>query len=119
MELGKNLDLGHGIRGGDGGGGSDAAAIEAGQAAGSGAPGSATSATLTIIVPDGVAKVTLHYPAGRASGYSPKISPPVTIVTRPVNNLVVVTVPRSNPLQEGTMTWQATDGRLILSRTGA
>ena len=119
MEMGKDLDLGHGIRGGDGGGGSDAAAIDAGQAAGSGAPGSATSATLTIIVPDDVAMVTLYYPAGRASGYSPKISPPATITTRPVNNLVVVTVPRSNPLQEGTMTWRAADGHVILSRAGA
>ena len=28
-----------------------------------------------MIVPDGVASVTLRYPAGRASGYSLKISP--------------------------------------------
>ena len=66
-----------------------------------------------MVVPDGVAKVTLHYPAGRASGYSPKISPDFTITTTPVGNLVVVTLPRSNPLQQGTIIWRSADGRLI------
>jgi hypothetical protein len=113
MELAKNLDIGGGAIGGSGGGGATAAQIERGEAAGSGPPGTSTSATLTIIVPDGVAKVTLRYPAGRASGYSPKISPAFTVTTTPVNNLVVVTVPRSNPLQKGRMLWRAADGRLI------
>jgi hypothetical protein len=114
MELGKDLDLGDGTIGGGGGGGATAAGIERGEGGGgSGAPGSSTSATLTIVVPDGVATVTLHYPAGRASGYSPRISPPATITTTPVGNLVVVTVPRSNPLQQGTMIWRAADGHVI------
>jgi hypothetical protein len=119
MELGEDLDIGDGRIGGGGGGGATAAGIERGEDAGSGAPGSSTSATLTIVVPDGVAKVTLRYPAGRASGYSPKISPPVTITTTPVGNLVVVTVPRSNPLQQGTMIWRAADGRIIRRFKGA
>ena len=113
MELAKNLDIGGGAIGGSGGGGATAAQIEHGEAVGSGPPGTSTSATLTIIVPDGVAKVTLHYPAGRASGYSPKISPPFTITTTPVNNLVVVTVPRSNPRQKGKMIWRAADGHIV------
>jgi hypothetical protein len=119
MDLGKDIDLGHGLIGGSGGGGATAARIERGEDAGSGAPGSSTSATLTLVVPDGVAKVTLHYPAGRASGYSPKISPAVTVTTAPVENLVVVSVPRSNPLQKGTMTWWAADGHVIGRFKGA
>ena len=67
---------------------------------------------------DGVAKVTLRYPAGRASGYSPKISPAFTITTAPVENLVVVTLPRSNPLQQGTMIWRSADGRAIKTFDG-
>ena len=114
MELARNVDLGHGIIGGTGGGGATAAAIEQGKdASSSGQPGSATSSTITTVVPDGVATVTLRYPAGRASGYSPKISPAFTITTTPVNNLLVLTVPRSNPLQQGTMIWRAASGHII------
>ncbi len=113
MELARNVDLGHGLMGGTGGGGATAAKIERGQDASSGPPGSSTSSTITMVVPDGVAKVTLDYPAGRASGYSPKISPAFTITTAPVGNLVVVTLPRSNPLQQGTIIWRSADGRVI------
>jgi hypothetical protein len=113
VELAKNVDLGHGIVGGTGGGGATAAAIEQGKDAGSGPPGSSTSATITVIVPDGVASVTLRYPAGHASGYSPKISPPFTINATPVDNLLVVRVPRSNPLRKGTMIWRAANGHVI------
>jgi hypothetical protein len=69
-----------------------------------------------MIVPDGVAKVTLRYPAGRASGYSPKTSPPFTITTIPVNNEVVVSVPRSGgggPIWVPTMIWRAANGHII------
>jgi hypothetical protein len=119
MDLARDIDMGHGLIGGDGGGGATAAGIERGEDAGSGPPGSSTSATITLVVPDGVAKVTLHYPAGRASGYSPKISPAVTITTTPVENLVVVGVPRSNPLQKGTMIWWAANGDIIRRFKGA
>lgn len=118
MELAKNIELGHGLLGGSGGGGATAAAIEQGRDAGSGPPGSATSSTITMVVPDGVAKVTLRYPAGRASGYSPKISPAFTINTAPVGNLVVVTLPRSNPLQKGTIIWRSASGRVIKTFDG-
>jgi hypothetical protein len=113
MELARSVDLGHGLLGGTGGGGATAAQIEQGQDASSGPPGSSTSSTITMVVPDGVAKVTLRYPAGPASGYSPKLSPPFTITTTPLDNLVVVSVPRSNPLQRGTMIWRAANGHTI------
>ncbi len=119
MELATNVDLGHGLRGGSGGGGATATAIEQGKdASSSGLPGSATSSMITMVVPDGVAKVTLRYPAGRASGYSPKISPAFTTNTTPVGNLVVVTLPRSNPLQHGTIIWRSADGRVIKTFDG-
>lgn len=118
MELARNVDLGNGLMGGTGGGGATAAQIERGHDASSGPPGSSTSSTVTMVVPDGVATVTLHYPAGRASGYSPKISPAFTITTAPVENLVVVTLPRSNPLQQGAVIWRSADGRVIKTVDG-
>jgi len=116
MELATNIDLGSGITGGTGGGGDSASSIEQGRAVGTGPPGSPTSATVTMIVPDGVSRVTLRYPAGRASGYSPKISPPVTITGVPINNELVVSVPRSGgggPIWKPRMLWRSADGRVI------
>jgi hypothetical protein len=118
MELAQNVDLGHGLIGGSGGGGATARAIEQGRDESSGPPGSSTSATVTMIVPDSVASVTLHYPAGRASGYSPKISPAVTITAKPVENLLVVRVPRSNPLGRATMVWRGPRGRVVKTLHG-
>lgn len=116
MHLNTGIDLGGGAIGATGGGGASAADIEQGRDIGTGPPGSSTSSTLTMIVPDGVAKVVLWLPAGRASGYSPKISPAVTIATAPVNNEVVVTVPRSGgggAIHQGKMIWLAADGHVI------
>jgi hypothetical protein len=59
MELARNVDLGHGLIGGSGGGGETARAIEQGRDPTSGPPGSSTSATVTMVVPDGVATVTV------------------------------------------------------------
>jgi hypothetical protein len=116
MKLDANIDLGGGAMGATGGGGASAANIEQGKDVGTGPPGSDTSSTLTMIVPDGVAKVTLRYPAGRASGYSPKISPPFTSTVTAVNNEVVVSVPRSaggGGIHQAKITWQAADGSII------
>jgi hypothetical protein len=110
-----HVDLGHGILGGVGSGDTSTRQIETGQAASTGPPGSDTSATITMIVPDGVASVTLRYPAGRASGYSPRISPPFTVTTAVVGNEVVVTVPRSaggGPIWKPTMIWRGARGRI-------
>jgi len=116
MDLATHVDLGAGIIGGTGGGGSSAAEIERGEAVGTGPPGSPTSATITMIVPDGVSSVTLRYPAGRASGYSPVVSPPITITAAPLSNELVVRVPRSGgggPIHRVTMIWRASDGRIV------
>jgi|ERR1039458_5575671 hypothetical protein len=116
MELATHIDLGGGTIGGTGGGGGNAADIEQARSVGSGPPGSATSTTITMIVPDGVANVTLHFPAGRASGYSPKISPPFTISSKPVGNELVVRIPRSNIPESDPglrMIWRAGNGHII------
>ena len=120
MHLDTNIDLGGAI-GATGGGGASAADIEQGRDIGTGPPGSSTSSTLTMIVPDGVARVTLRYPAGRASGYSTKISPPFTIRITPVNNEVVVSVPRSGgggAIHQAKMIWRAANGRIIKTFDG-
>jgi hypothetical protein len=67
------------------------------------------------IVPDGVAAVTLHYPAGRVGGYSHKMAPAANVTTRPVNNVIVVMVPRGggNGRSWTTMTWRAANGTII------
>lgn len=118
MELATNVDLGHGLTGGTGGGGATASQIEQGRDASSSTPGSSASSTVTMVVPDGVAKVTFRYPAGRASGYSPRISPAFTITTAAVGNLAVATLPRGNPLQRGTIIWRSADGRVIKTFDG-
>jgi hypothetical protein len=115
-KLDTNVNLGGGTIGATGGGGASAADIEQGKDFETGPPGSSTSSTLTMIIPDGVANVTLRYPAGRASGYSPKISPPFTTTTTVVNNEVVVRVPRSGgggAIHQAKMIWRAADGHVI------
>ncbi len=121
MHLDANINLGGGSLGATGGGGATAADIEQGKDIGAGPPGSSTSSTVTMIVPDGVAKVTLRYPAGRASGYSPKISPPFTTTTAPVDNEVVVSVPRSpggGAIQRAKVIWRAANGHIIKTFNG-
>ena len=116
VDLATHVNLGHGLFGGEGGGGATAAEIAQGRDVGTGSPGSSTSTTITMIVPDGVANVTLHYPAGPASGYTRKISPPFTITTTPINNEVVVKVPRdAGPEAVGgiTMIWRAANRHII------
>jgi hypothetical protein len=116
-ELATHVPSGRGLYGSDGGGGGTAAAIEEGREPNIGPPGSSTSTTVSIIVPDGVAAVTLHFVAGPANGFHKRtISPPYTVTTRVVNNVIVVRVPRSSgtaTAKGDTMTWHAANGRLI------
>jgi len=118
MDLATNVDLGHGLVGATGGGGATASQIEQGDDASSSTAGSSARSTVTMVVPDGVAKVTFRYPAGRASGYSRRISPAFTITTAAVGNLVVATLPRGNPLQRGTVIWRSAGGRVIKAFDG-
>jgi hypothetical protein len=116
-DLATHVNDGHGIYRSSGGGGQSAATIEDGRDFGGGPPGSSTSSTIDMVVPDGVATVTLHFVAGPASGFHKLvISPPYTVTTRVLNNLVVVTVPRSSGtvMQAGdTMTWHSANGHII------
>jgi hypothetical protein len=71
---------------------------------------------LSGVVPDGVASVTLHFPA-RLDGTHP--APSVTVTARPVENVFVVRVPRRVIPQAfgGTapvlITWRAANGTVI------
>jgi hypothetical protein len=70
------------------------------------------------VVPDDVASLTVHYPAGEANpGYHTKpVLPAVTINTKPIDNVVLYNVHRASggaAFAPVTMTWHATDGHVI------
>jgi len=98
-------------------GGISAAAIEAGHALeyGGGCSRSLDTSLVSGIVPDGVATVTLNYPAGRVGGYSHKTAPAASITADVVGNVVVMTIPRGggNGRSWTTMTWRAANGTTI------
>jgi hypothetical protein len=98
-------------------GGLSAAQIEAGHALeyGGGCFRSLDTSLVSGIVPDGVATVTLIYPAGRVGGYSHKTAPASSITADVVGNVVVMTVPRGggNGRSWTTMTWGAANGTTI------
>jgi hypothetical protein len=77
---------------------------------------SGSSTVLSGVVPDGVASVTLHFPA-RFGGAHP--APPLTVTAIAVENVFVVRVPRSFIAQAfgGTtpdsIKWRAADGTVI------
>lgn len=74
-----------------------------------------SSSTIMMLVPDKVATVTLHYPAGRIGGFDRQHAPAVTVKTKIAGNLLLVTVPRSgNRLTTPmTMTWLSANGTTI------
>ena len=115
-EVATHVPSGHGDFGSDSTGGITAVQIEDGHDFGSGPPGSSTSCTVTMVVPDRVASVTLHFPAGPANGFHKNvISPAATVTTQPVGNLVAVRVPRSGGTigPPATMTWRDANGHVI------
>jgi hypothetical protein len=114
-DLATHVPLGHGIYGSVGGGGATTADIEDGRDLVTGPPGSSQSCTITMVVPDGVASVTLRFPAGPANGFRKNvISPAATVTTNPVGSLVAVKVPRSGgTIGQATMTWRAANGHVI------
>jgi hypothetical protein len=106
---------------GGGGGGGTASDIELGRFVGTGGPGipgNPQSATVRMVVPDGVANATISYSAGPANGFKPKvISPPVTISAGVVGNVLVFNVPRSSGggqiTQPTSMIWRNASGAVI------
>ena len=104
--------------GGGGGGGADAAQIENQGMWASSSGGTGANPGLTLfegVVPDGVATVTLHYPAGKVGGFSRRTAPAITIKAHAVNNVVLVSVPRAGAQATSavTATWRAADGTII------
>jgi len=96
------------------GGAGDAAAIEAGTTL-SGGTASFGQSTINGLIPDGVATVTLRYPAGKIGGFDRNHAPAFTTTVRIVGNLLVVTIPRGGNrlIAPMTMIWRAPDGHII------
>jgi hypothetical protein len=75
-----------------------------------------TSTVLSGVVPDGVASVTLHFPA-RSGGAHP--APPLSVTAHPVENVFVVRLPRSFIAQAfggaalDSIEWRAANGTVI------
>jgi hypothetical protein len=97
--------LGQGRSGGPGGGSWTAAQIEHGEAVIAGS-GVSSAMTITIVVPDSVAIVTLHLPAV-VGGSDPHPARALTYSTKPVGNLVVMPViGKATRLHNAVMTWR-------------
>lgn len=103
---------------GGGGGGLDAAEIEhvgmwESRSGGTGADPGRT--TFIGVLPDGVASVTLHYPAGKLGGFSHQSGRAITVTSPVVNNVVVVTVERAGTQARDsvTTTWHAANGSIV------
>jgi hypothetical protein len=103
---------------GSGGGGGTAAQIEnrgmwMSEGVGSGANPART--LISGVVPDDVATVTLHYPAGKLGGFSHRTGPALTVKAHAVNDVVVVSVERAGSQATGavTTTWRAANGTTI------
>jgi hypothetical protein len=115
-----------GVGGNGGGGGGDASAAQI-EGRGSwisigGGTGADPARTLFAgVVPDGVATVTLHYPAGKLGGFSRRSGPALTVTGHAVNNVVVVSVERAGEQATGavTTTWRTASGTIIKTLHGA
>jgi hypothetical protein len=110
--------------GSSGGGSGTAALIDArgmwgSESGGTGADPGRT--TFLGVVPDGVATVTLHYPAGKLGGFSHRSGPALTVTGHVVDNVVVVTVERAGNQAGGavTTTWRAANGTVVKTLHGA
>ena len=70
---------------------------------------------MAILVPDGVATVTLRYRARHIGGLGRRILPALTVTGHAVNNAVVVSVPRTSAQAQTiqSMTWRAANGSII------
>jgi hypothetical protein len=116
--------LSSGGGGGGGGGGGTAAEIEAHGmwSSESGGTGADPARTLFAgLLPDGVATVTLHYPAGKLGGFSRRSGPALTVTAHVINNVVLVSVERAGAQAIGavTTTWRAANGAIIKTFHGS
>jgi hypothetical protein len=116
--------FGVGVGGGGGGGDASAAQIESHGSwmSISGGTGADPARTLFAgVVPDGVATVTLQYPAGKLGGFSRRSGPALTVTGHAVSNVVVVSVERAGEQATGavTTTWRTTSGTIIKTLHGA
>jgi hypothetical protein len=96
------------------GGAGDAATIENATSLGGGTSTFGKS-TIVGLVPDGVAMVTLHYPAGKIGGFDRNHAPAFTLTTNVVGNVLVATIPRGGNrlMAPMTMLWRAANGAVI------
>ena len=109
------------IGAGGGGPGGTAKSIVSGSFVVTGGPGIAgnpDSGTVTLVVPDGVASATIHYPAGPANTLKPKaVSPPITITASAVGNLLLFNVPRDSGgaqiFKPTSMIWRDAKGKIV------
>jgi hypothetical protein len=71
--------------------------------------------TIVGLVPDGVASVTLRYPAGKIGGFDRHHAPAFTTTIRVVGNLIVATIPRGGQRVIGPveMIWRTTNGKAL------
>jgi hypothetical protein len=100
---------------GGGGGAGDAAAIEAGHGIGTSGGGGIRGTRVTLVVPDGVARVKFVLPRQpNPLQYGAPIYPHSLTVTAPVHgNVAAVQLPRTIPEGPFPMIWYAADGHLI------
>ncbi len=69
-----------------------------------------------MLVPDGVASVTIHYPAEPASGFSHKVAPAFTTTIRVIKNVIAVLAPRASFRAvggAGSMVWRAANSSVV------
>jgi hypothetical protein len=99
---------------GGGGGAGDAATIEQGTTL-AGGTGTFGQSTINGLVPDGVATVTLRYPAGKIGGFDRSHAAAFTTTVKIVGNLLVATIPRGGNRLTAPMTmiWRGADGHVV------
>jgi hypothetical protein len=70
---------------------------------------------IQLIVPDGVASVTVRYPAGKAGGFGRQSVPAATVTAAAVGNVVVIAAPRAGrkAITPASVTWRSPTGAVV------
>jgi hypothetical protein len=114
--IGDGVTLYQGSKNGSGSGGRDydATEIEQGMAYYDSSGLLSHRTSIAMLIPDGVATVTLVYPPGEVGGSDPNRTPGVTIKANVVGNVFAATVPLvRNGMAPVTMIWRATSGSVV------